>query len=78
MHVGIFLSITQSTIRIDELTREVEARGFESLWVSEHTHVPVRRRLPLPEYHRAPGGVMSCRRMSARSLIPSSRPWPPP
>ena len=55
MHLGIFLSITESTIRIDELAREVEARGFESLWVTEHTHVPVRRRTPLPQYIRARG-----------------------
>jgi alkanesulfonate monooxygenase SsuD/methylene tetrahydromethanopterin reductase-like flavin-dependent oxidoreductase (luciferase family) len=55
MHLGIFLSITESTIRIDELACEVEARGFESLWVTEHTHVPVRRRMPLPPYLRARG-----------------------
>jgi hypothetical protein len=31
MHIGIYIAITESTIRIDELAREVEARGFESL-----------------------------------------------
>jgi hypothetical protein len=31
MHLGIYISITESTIRIDELARAVEARGFESL-----------------------------------------------
>src|SRR5262245_6602962 len=55
MHLGIFIAITESTIRIDELAREVEARGFESLWVPEFTHVPVHRRTPLPPYLRAPG-----------------------
>jgi len=50
MRLGIFISITESTIRIDELAREVEARGFESLWVTEHTHVPVRQRMPLPSW----------------------------
>jgi len=55
MHLGIFIAITESTIRIDELARAVEARGFESLWVPEFTHVPVHRGTPLPSYLRAPG-----------------------
>ncbi len=55
MHVGIFIAITESTIHIAELAREVEARGFESLWVPEFTHVPVHRRTPLPPYLRARG-----------------------
>ncbi len=55
MHLGIFIAITASTIRIDELARAVEARGFESLWVPEFTHVPVHQRMPLPPYLRAPG-----------------------
>jgi probable F420-dependent oxidoreductase len=55
MHIGIFIAITESTIHIAELAREVEARGFESLWVPEFTHVPVHRRTPLPSYLRAPG-----------------------
>jgi alkanesulfonate monooxygenase SsuD/methylene tetrahydromethanopterin reductase-like flavin-dependent oxidoreductase (luciferase family) len=50
MRLGIFIAITESTIRIDELARAVEARGFESLWVPEFTHVPVHRRTPLPPY----------------------------
>lgn len=40
-------------IRIDELAREIEARGFESLWVPEHTHIPASRRTPA--HHRFPG-----------------------
>jgi probable F420-dependent oxidoreductase len=55
MHVGIYIAITESTIRIDELAREVEARGFEALWVPEHTHVLVHRRTPLPPHFRALG-----------------------
>ena len=52
MHLGIYIAITESTIRIDELAREVEARGFESLWVPELTHVPAHRRTPLPQHFR--------------------------
>ena len=39
---------TDRAIRPDELAREAEARGFESLWFPEHTHIPVSRRSPWP------------------------------
>jgi probable F420-dependent oxidoreductase len=31
-----------------ELAREAEARGFHSLYLPEHTHIPVSRRTPAP------------------------------
>ena len=42
MHFGIHIFPTESSIQPDELAREAEARGLESLWFSEHTHIPVR------------------------------------
>ncbi|NNL84423.1 MAG: LLM class F420-dependent oxidoreductase [Myxococcales bacterium] len=39
---------TETMIRADELAREVEARGFESLWFPEHTHIPASRETPFP------------------------------
>src|SRR5215468_5867973 len=48
MHIGICIFATDYAIRIDELAREAEARGFESLFVPEHTHIPVSRRTPFP------------------------------
>jgi len=48
MHIGVCIFATDYAIRIDELAREVEARGFESLFVPEHTHIPVSRRTPFP------------------------------
>ncbi|WP_285029545.1 LLM class F420-dependent oxidoreductase [Mycolicibacterium sp. lyk4-40-TYG-92] len=42
MHVGIFTSITDESMAPGELAVEIEARGFESLFVPEHTHIPVR------------------------------------
>src|SRR5438105_14193573 len=39
---------TDYAIPIDELAQETEARGFESLWVPEHTHIPTSRRTPWP------------------------------
>jgi probable F420-dependent oxidoreductase len=48
MHVGICIFNTDYAIRIDELARAMEARGFESLWLPEHTHIPTSRRTPFP------------------------------
>ena len=48
MNIGIYIFATDYTIRIDELAREAEQRGFESLFVPEHTHIPVSRRSPWP------------------------------
>jgi len=48
---------TDQVPALHELAPEVEARGFESLWVTEKTHVPVSRRTPwpggsLPEWYK--------------------------
>lgn len=48
MHVGAFHFPTDYGIDISELARELEARGFESLFVCEHTHIPTSRRSPFP------------------------------
>jgi probable F420-dependent oxidoreductase len=48
MHHGVLMFATHYAIRPDELAREAEARGFESLWVPEHTHIPASRRSPWP------------------------------
>lgn len=48
MHVGVFYFPTDYGIGIAELAQALEARGFESLFVCEHTHIPVSRRSPYP------------------------------
>ncbi len=48
MHIGALIFPTDLTIRTDRLAREMEDRGFESLWVTEHTHIPTSRRTPWP------------------------------
>ena len=48
MKYGIAMFPTDYAIQADELAREMEARGFESLWLPEHTHIPVSRRSPYP------------------------------
>jgi probable F420-dependent oxidoreductase len=48
MLYGILMFSTDYAIRPDELAREAEGRGFESLWLPEHTHIPASRRSPWP------------------------------
>ena len=48
MHFGVQMFATDEAIRVDELARAAEERGFESLWLPEHTHIPVSRRSPWP------------------------------
>src|SRR6266545_4683995 len=39
---------TDRSMRIDHLARAAEERGLESLYVPEHTHIPISRRTPPP------------------------------
>ncbi len=48
MRYGITIFATDQVWRIDEVAVEVEARGFTSLWIPEHTHIPTSRRTPPP------------------------------
>ncbi len=48
MDIGVYIFDTDYSIRVDELARELEARGFESLFVPEHTHIPTSRKSPFP------------------------------
>lgn len=46
MKLGVSIFVTDSSIRPDRLAREVEDRGFESLWFPEHSHIPASRLTP--------------------------------
>ena len=48
MHVGVFYFPTHYGIDLAELGKALEDRGFEALFVCEHTHIPVSRRTPFP------------------------------
>jgi len=54
MHAGLFSFNTEYSMRADHLARAAEERGFESLWVPEHTHIPV----PGPEEPQDPATGM--------------------
>ena len=48
MKYGIAMFPTDYAIQTDDLARELEARGFESIWLPEHTHIPASRKSPWP------------------------------
>jgi probable F420-dependent oxidoreductase len=48
MDYGAIMFATEYAIAPDELARALEERGFESLWLPEHTHIPASRRSPFP------------------------------
>jgi probable F420-dependent oxidoreductase len=48
MHIGALIFATDYAVAPDELARELEARGYESLFVPEHTHIPTVRATPWP------------------------------
>jgi probable F420-dependent oxidoreductase len=48
MDFGVTMFATDYAIRVDDLARAAEERGFESLWFPEHTHIPASRRSPWP------------------------------
>jgi probable F420-dependent oxidoreductase len=46
MRLGVMIFPTDKSIQPVELAKEVEARGFDTLWFPEHSHIPVSRRTP--------------------------------
>jgi len=48
MHFGLTIFPTDYSIQPADLAMEAEARGFESLWLPEHTHIPTSRKSPWP------------------------------
>lgn len=48
MKIGVSTFITDEGIRPGPLARALEERNFDSLFVHEHSHVPVRQATPFP------------------------------
>jgi probable F420-dependent oxidoreductase len=48
MQIGALIFATDDAVRTDELAAELERRGYESLFVPEHTHIPTSRQTPWP------------------------------
>lgn len=62
MKIGVTMFATDRAFSPVDLAREAEARGFYSLYIPEHTHIPTSRLTPPPtgedelpeEYRRSP------------------------
>jgi probable F420-dependent oxidoreductase len=62
MQIGVTMHATDRAMSPVELAWEAEARGFYSVYIPEHTHIPTSRRTPAPtgtdeladEYARSP------------------------
>jgi probable F420-dependent oxidoreductase len=48
MRYSVTIVPTDQSIRIADFARAVEERGFDGLWVPDHTHVPTSRASPYP------------------------------
>src|ERR1700758_1559581 len=48
MHIGVLTFVTDEGIGPVELGEALEQRGFSSLFLAEHSHIPVNARTPYP------------------------------
>ena len=48
MEIGAAIFFTEYSMTPSDLARALEERGFESLWVAEHSHMPIKRRFTHP------------------------------
>lgn len=48
VHLGLSIFPTEYSIQPAVLAQAAEVRGFESLWLPEHSHIPVRRESAWP------------------------------
>ena len=46
MDIGVMIFPTDQSIQPNQLAKEVEARGLESIWFPEHSHIPTSRETP--------------------------------
>lgn len=74
MDLGVTIFATDLTMRPDDLAVAAEERGFSSLWVPEHTHIPTSRATPAPtgepipeEYKRTLDPFVSLAMAAART-----------
>jgi len=48
MNIGVLVTATAQSGDLAEVARQVEALGFESLWIPEHPVIPVGMKTPFP------------------------------
>jgi len=48
MKYGLYVAPIESNRPITAIAQEAEDRGFDSIWIPEHVHIPVDRKTPYP------------------------------
>ncbi len=75
MRFGVTMFATDLSMTVTDLAVEAEARGFDSVWIPEHTHIPTSRRTPPPtgdaelaeEYKRSVDPLVALAAAAART-----------
>ena len=57
MKIGVYMFPTEYAMPLVDLAVALEERGFESLFVPEHTHIPSGRQTPWPRRGDLPKAV---------------------
>ena len=60
MRFGVTIFATDLSIEPVDLAVALQERGFDSMWVPEHTHIPVGRRTPYPNGGELPDEYRRC------------------
>jgi probable F420-dependent oxidoreductase len=60
MRFGVTIFCTDVSIQPTDLAVALQERGFDSMWVPEHTHIPVSRRTPYPNGGELPEEYKRC------------------
>ena len=60
MKFGYGTMNSATSIKPTDLARELEGRGFESMWVPEHSHIPVSRESEFPRGGELPESYSNC------------------
>src|SRR5438270_9034879 len=60
MRFGVTIFATDKSIEPVDLARALQERGFDSMWVPEHTHIPTSRRTPYPNGGELPDEYKRC------------------
>jgi probable F420-dependent oxidoreductase len=57
MKIGLLVAPNERSVNPADLARSAEALGFESLWLPDHSVMPVQSTTPLPETRPGQGGI---------------------
>ena len=75
MRIGVTIHATDKSMSPVELAKEADDRGFYSLYVPEHTHIPTSRRTPAPSGCRSSAAIDSCAVRDTVQAAPTTTTW---